>query len=104
MKYRVVYLDEAKLDLKDIVAYLAQYYKSTARAFKEKVAERVNALKEWPLMCQVYALDPYFRQMVVGDYLLFYSVDEEKRLVAIHRIVHQKRDASKVILTRRPLE
>ncbi|MDR0220163.1 MAG: type II toxin-antitoxin system RelE/ParE family toxin [Lachnospiraceae bacterium] len=30
--------------------------------------------------------------MVVGDYLLFYSVDEKRKLVIVHRIFHSSRD------------
>ena len=45
MNYRVVYLDKAKVDIKDIVEYLAQFYKSTARTFMENFRDKVNTLK-----------------------------------------------------------
>ncbi len=37
MSYRITYLDEAKADVREIVAYLAQFYASTARNFKNRL-------------------------------------------------------------------
>jgi addiction module RelE/StbE family toxin len=97
MSYRVTYSDDARLDVKEIVAYLAQFYANTARNFKAKLVERVNALKDMPLSCPVYVEAPFFRRMVLGDYLLFYDVDEKKNLVTIHRIFHHARDSRRLM-------
>ena len=86
------------------MAYLSQFYASTARNFKAKLAERVNSLKSMPLSCQAYEVDPFFRRMVVGDYLLFYSVDEKRKLVIIHRIFHHARDIDRIMVDYRVLE
>ena len=102
MSYRVAFLPEAEEDLDDIEDYLSQF-----GAFEDFVAvleDRIHALKEWPLMCPAYELDSYFRRMVIGDYQLFYSADEKRQLVVIHCIVHQKRDVSRIISTRRSRE
>jgi len=31
----------------------------------------------------------------MGDYLVFYMVDEEKKIIEIHRILHGARDAKR---------
>jgi plasmid stabilization system protein ParE len=104
MSYRATYSDDAKLDAKEIVAYLAQFYTSTARNFKTKLTKQVNMLRDMPLSCPAYEEDPFFRRMVLGDYLLFYSVDEKRELVIVHRIIHSKRDISRQILAHRSSE
>jgi plasmid stabilization system protein ParE len=50
-----------------------------------------------PLSCPAYEEDPFFRRMVLGDYLLFYSVDEGRKLVTIHRIFHHARDIKRLM-------
>jgi addiction module RelE/StbE family toxin len=97
MSYRATYSDDAKSDAKEIVTYLAEFYANTARDFKTKLVERVNALKDMPLSCPAYEEDPFFRRMVLGDYLLFYDVNEEKKLVTVHRILHHARDIKRLM-------
>ena len=94
MSHRITFLDEARQDIKDITSYLSQYYTSTARNFMTKLKKQVNQLKTLPLMYPIYEEDPLYRRMVIDDYLLFYSVDEKRNQVIIHRIFHSKRDIS----------
>ena len=97
MSYRTKYSDDAKRDVKEIVTYLAQFQASNARNFKARLTERVDSLKNMPLSCPVYEGDPFFRRMVLDKYLLFYSVDEERKLVTIHRVFHHARDIDRLI-------
>ena len=101
MSFRVVFLDEAKADIDDIEEYLSQFYASTVRNFFDKLKKQVFMLEDTPYMCPVYEEDPFFRRMVVGDYLLFYSVDEARNLVPVHRIFHHSRNVSRQLLTHR---
>ena len=94
MNYRVKYHDNATHDIKEITTHLALYYASTASNFKKMLINKVNSLKKTPYICQPSEVDPFFRRMVVGDYNLFYSVDEQKKLVAIHRIFHHTRNVN----------
>jgi len=92
MTYRVIYLERARQDMREIVTYLAQFYASTARNFVDRLKKQVELLKTMPYMNPVYEDVPFFRRMIVGDYLLFYSVDEVREAVVIHRIFHHSRD------------
>ena len=98
--YRVEYLPIAVDDLLEIEDYLNDFSPSAADRFAEEVENRVTALAEYPLMCQAYEKDSFFRQMVIDDYLLFYSVDEKRHLVIIHRIFHHTRNISRRMLMR----
>jgi len=92
MKFTVKFLTKAEMDMDEIEEYLSQFCTSTVRDFFTKLEEQVFALEDTPYICQPYEEDPFFRRMVVADYMLFYSVDEARKLVLIHRIFHQSRD------------
>ena len=98
MSFRTTYTDTARQDMREIAEYLAQFYASTARKFSAKLEKKVASLEDMPYSCPAYEDDPYFRRMIVGDYLLFYSVDEKRQLVVIHRIIHAKRDINRQML------
>ena len=40
-----------------------------------------------PRMCEVYALDPTYRKLVADQYLVFYHVNENVKVVEIHRVL-----------------
>jgi len=101
MSYRVVFLEEAERDMNGIEEYLSQFYPSTARNFFAQLKKKLSLLEEQPFMYQVYEDDPYFRRMVVDDYLLFYNIDENRKLAIVHRIFHSSRDISRQILKHR---
>ena len=102
--FRVIFLEEAEADMDAIEEYLSGYYESTVRNFFNKLKEQAFMLEDTPYMCQPYEEDPFFRRMVVEDYLLFYSVDEVRNLVLVHRIFHHSRNISRQLLSRRTPE
>ena len=101
MSYRPVYTDDARQDMADIAEYLSQFYPSTARNFSDEMKKKVRLLKDNQYMYPVYEDDPYFRRMVINDYLFFYNVNEDRHLIIIHRIIHSSRDINKIIKTAR---
>ena len=101
MSYRVTFLDTAKLDMDDIEEYLSQFYPSTASNFFTMLKDKVLNLEDFLFMYPEYEYDPYFRKMIIDDYLLFYCVDESRYLVVIHRMFHSKRDVSQQLLEHR---
>ena len=98
MSFKAKFLENAESDLSCIEDYLSQYYASSFREFFNKLKEKVLLLERMPYMCPVYEDDRFFRRMIINDYLLFYSVDEKRNLVIVHRIIHSKRDISSQIL------
>jgi len=92
MRYRVKYFPETATDREEIRAYLSQYYESTLRSFFALLKEKIARLKDLPYSCPTYEDDPDYRRLVVGDYLVFYMVNEENKTVEIHRIFHGSKD------------
>ena len=92
MSYIVSFMPKANEDMDDIETYLSQFYKDTVKSFFENMKKHVLLLQTFPYMCPEYNEDSYFKQMVINDYLLFYSIDEKRKRIIIHRILHSKRD------------
>ena len=95
MKCRVKYYAEAKIDLAEIKAYMTQFSTRAYSRFTEQLKRKAEILKNHPFSCQVYEDDPSYRRFVVGDYLVFYRVDEASRVVEIYRVLHETRNAKK---------
>ena len=98
MNFKITFLPESKDDAKEIRKYLEQFYKGTAKKFFTLLKKHINSLKSNPYINQQYPERPSFRRLVVGDYLVFYKVVEEKKLVEIHRILHGSREIDRYLL------
>ena len=97
MKYRLRYLDDTTTDRDNIKIYLSQFYAGTVNKFFELLKKRTAKLKSYPFSCPVFEDDPDYRKLVVGDYLVFYMVNEDEKIVDIHRILHTSRDISRYL-------
>jgi addiction module RelE/StbE family toxin len=98
MSYNYVFSDYANKDMDSIEEYLAQFYPSTSLNFISKVEEKISLLLTMPYMYPEYENYTYFRRMNVDDYLFFYTIDDDKKLIAFHRIIHSSREINKNIL------
>ena len=92
MKYRIKYLPEMVTDLTEISTYISQYFESTVNKFLTLLKEKIERLKEFPYSCPTYENDPDYRKLVVGDYLVFYMVNEGDKTVEFHRIFQGSQD------------
>jgi len=97
MKYQIKYLPETTTDLAEIRAYLIQYYESTDKKFFALLKEKITRLTKFPYSCHIYEDDPDYRRLVVGDYLVFYMVNEGNKTVEIHRIFHGSQDIGRYL-------
>jgi plasmid stabilization system protein ParE len=87
MPYNVKFLEIAKHDKNQIKNYLQRFYPGTPKRFIEKLKVCINNIKESPFMYPVYDYDPDYRKIGIGNYLAFYTNNEEKKLIEIHRIL-----------------
>ena len=95
--FQLKYLPDAVTDRATIETYLSQYYKGTAKKFFDLLKKKTSRLKEFPYSCSVYTDDPDYRRLVVGEYLVFYIVNEEYRTIEIHRIFHGTQDIKRFL-------
>ena len=98
INFNIILLPTAKADLNEMVDYLSQFYPSTALKQYDRIIEKINQLKQFPLMCEEYQLPVstfQYRRMVVDNYLVFYVVYEE--IVEIHNILNSRMNVSEII-------
>jgi plasmid stabilization system protein ParE len=66
------------------------------RRFYNEVSERIGSLREHPYMFPLYHDEKLsadgLRFIVIGNYLMFYAVDEDHLIISIIRILYGKRE------------
>jgi plasmid stabilization system protein ParE len=98
MAYDIEYLPFASVDILDAEARLYELSPSAADRFAEEILRLTENLRDHPFMYQIFIDDGYFRSMPLPyDYRLFYHVDEENKMVKIHRIIYGRRDLNVVL-------
>ena len=98
MAFKVKYSERAANDLDDIISYINDELcnPQAAEHFFNAVDEKLNLLKEHPHMFPLHHDEKLgaegIRFAVIGNYLMFYHVDDNNSIVTIARILYGKRD------------
>ncbi len=95
MKYRIKFLSAARSDLKNAEAYLLQFSSEAAGDFYAALDAILYSLQGMPYMYQEYDRLPQYRRFIVGKYLAFYRVREDKKQIIVYRVLHSARDINK---------
>lgn len=95
--YKVRTLSTAKDDFKQIKQYLSQYSSNTAKKFFDEYKSKLDLIKIFPNMYEQSSIDPDYRRMIVGDFLVFYRVDEKTGIISIERAGHGSRDFQRLL-------
>ncbi|MEX0777339.1 MAG: type II toxin-antitoxin system RelE/ParE family toxin [Phycisphaeraceae bacterium] len=98
MTYRVVYTDAFIADVDSHVAYLLgeKVPAATIEQWFDKLFDLVDSLNEWPLRfpvedLQTQATGQETRKLNVGDYLVFYQIDDDHRQINVVAFMHGAR-------------
>lgn len=92
MKYFVKFMDLAEQDYDEIIAYLTQFYPGTPGKFLDELEKGAELLKDNPRASEIYEHNKAYRRLVVMDYLVFFKIKEDQKVVEIHRILHGARN------------
>ena len=101
MIYEVIITAQARLDLKAIYEYIADVLMEPDIAEKQftRIEKAVYSLDRMPERYKLYHKEPWrscnLRVMPVDNFVVFYTVDNSKHIVAVARIMHGKRNAEK---------
>lgn len=99
--YRVEVQPLALRDMNDVVTYIASELKSPAAAdhLADKLVEGIESLATLPSRCPLHqTLRPLrheYRQLRVDNYLVLFTVSEEKETVTVARVLYARRDLDK---------
>lgn len=95
--YNLEYLPAARQDMIGIVRYISKELKNPAAADRlaMELIEAGDGILAFPYAHPAYIpirpLKHEYRKLLVQNYLMFYWVDEEKKLVTIARVIYAKR-------------
>jgi toxin ParE1/3/4 len=98
MKWKVVYTDDALMDLQGIYEYIAFTLLEpvTAERQSESIMDAADSLEDMPLRHRLYDKEPWRSRGIhflpVDNYLVFYLPNEANNAVAIIRIMYGGRD------------
>ncbi len=99
--YKLAYLPLANRDIANAVNHIADelFAPKAALDLLEALDQSISRLKDFPYSCRVYQpvklLEQEYRILTVKNYAIFYTVDEQKKLVEIARVIYAKRDLEK---------
>lgn len=96
--YDIQITEPAEKDLYEIGAYISKELlePETAKKVISKIAKGVNSLEDMPLRNALLADDRLaykgIRKIMMDNYIVFYIVTEESKIVTIIRILYSRRD------------
>jgi addiction module RelE/StbE family toxin len=97
LKYTVRFSPFAKEDKKEIKAYLSKFYPETPHRFTASLKEHITNLKDNPYIYPEYPENTGYRRMFVGNYIVFYKVNDAEKQIDIYRILRATWDLPKYL-------
>lgn len=85
MDYDIEFTDAADEDLEGIREYLSRFYPSTPKQFRDEFNRKMKLLQFNPHMAY-YEYNPIYRKANVKNYLVFFTIDEDARLITVHHV------------------
>ena len=103
MVYRVTFSEQASDDLDRIIRYICYDLSnpSAASRFYVAVNDKLDLLRGNPYIYPLYHDDKLnalgYRFIIIGNYLLFFLIDNDSAAVSIVRILYGKRNVSSIL-------
>lgn len=101
--YNLEYLPVARQDMVDIVRYISRELNNPIAAdqLAVELIEAGDSIPALPYANPAYIpirpLKHEYRKLLVRNYIMFYWLDEEKKMVTVSRVVYAKRDYKKLL-------
>ena len=102
MAYKVILSPEASADIQNIYDYIAYEKQSilNAEAQLSRIQKEIIQLDTMPNAFRFYPKEPWhsrgLRYFPIDNYLIFYTVDEEKKSVYVLRVIGGQMDLSQI--------
>lgn len=101
--YTIEYLPIARRDMVDIAKYIGVKLANpdAADRLAEEIVETAEKLTDMPYRCPLHIpikpLKHEYRKLIVRNYIMFYWINEDEKLVTIARVVYSVRDYEKLL-------
>ena len=99
--YELEYLPIAGQDMVEIVRYISRELQNpiASERMALKMIEAMEGLKTFPYANAVHhpirPLKHEYRKLFIQNYIAFYRVDEEKKMITIVRVIYARRNLEK---------
>jgi plasmid stabilization system protein ParE len=93
----VEYLPKFDIDLEEAEAWLDEFSATASDRLTNTIDKKVSLLVKHPMMYPVYHNSPYRFIPLPYKFLLFYQIDDARRKINVHRIIHGTKDLSKAL-------
>jgi len=97
LKYSVRFSPFAKEDKEEIKTYLSRFYPETPRRFTALLKKQIANLKDNPYINPEYPENTNYRRMLVGNYIVFYKINNAEKQIDIYRILRASWDLPKYL-------
>lgn len=101
--YRIEFLPIAKKDIDDIIYYVSHKLKNitASKKLRDLFMSSLDYIVEFPYGCSVYKpiknLKNEYRSYRVKNFLMFYTINEDKNLITIVRVLYKKMDINNIL-------
>ena len=101
--YKLEFLPIAKKDMDDIVYYISNNLKNktAARTLADNFIAGANSILEFPYGLSVYKtgkkLEHEYRSLKINNFLMFYTINENEKIITIVRVLYQKIDIDNIL-------
>ncbi len=102
--YNIEFLPIAKEDIDNIIRYVHQNLKNPTASKKLKIlfSKSLDYICEFPYGNSIYestnSLKYEYRSYRVKNFLMFYIINENKKLITIVRVLYQKMNIKEILL------
>lgn len=96
--YKLEYLPIARQDMIEIATYISRELNNptAADSLAVELIEAGDRIPEFPYANPAYIpvrpLKHEYRKVLVRNYLMFYWIDEEKKMITVARVIYARRD------------
>ena len=101
--YQLNFLPMANQDMTDIVRYISHELlnPTAANALADEMIEATERLCDFPHINTIHQtirpLKHEYRKLFVKNYIMFYWVDENDKLITVARVIYARRDYEKLL-------
>lgn len=102
-RYKVDVSEPAENDLRDIVRYISAQLSApiTATKMMDAIEEAIGGLTDMPQKCPPVTDERLasmgYRKLVVKNYIAFFTINENSKVVDVERILYGRRDWLRIL-------
>ncbi len=102
-KYKIMYSPAAYADLDNIVSYIIDHFKDrkAAKNLSDAIRSKVRSLDDMPERFAQVEWEPWasmnMHRFPIKNYIVFYLVDNDRKLVTVARIFYGGQDIENII-------